>query len=89
MTSLPNTIDYLQKEGLWITGADGTAETSLFEADFSGAVGIVVGNEGEGMARLVREKCDFLVKIPMRGQTESLNASVAAALFMYEVARKR
>lgn len=79
----------LQEAGLWVTGADGKGETSLFEADFSGPVAIVIGNEGEGISRLVREKCDFLVKIPMRGQTESLNASVAAALFMFEVARKR
>ena len=89
VSSLPNTMEELQKKGVWITGADGTADRSLFEADLSGPVAIVVGNEGEGMSRLVREKCDFLVKIPMRGQTESLNASVAAALFMFEVARKR
>lgn len=89
VTSLPKTIDALKKEGIWVTGADGTGEQTLFEADFQGAVALVIGNEGEGIARLVREKCDFLVKIPMYGQTESLNASVAAALFMYEVARKR
>lgn len=89
VTSLPSTMEELKKAGVWITGADGAGETSLFEADLSGAVAIVVGNEGEGMSRLVRDKCDFLVKIPMRGQTESLNASVAAALFMFEVARKR
>ncbi len=89
VTSLPNTMEMLKKEGIWITGADGKGETSLFEADLRGPVGIVVGSEGEGMSRLVREKCDFLVKIPMRGKTESLNASVAAALFMFEVAGKR
>ncbi len=89
VTSLPAAMDELQKKGVWITGADGTADRSLFEADLSGAVAIVVGNEGEGMSRLVKEKCDFLVKIPMRGQTESLNASVAAALFMFEVTRRR
>ena len=89
VTSLPSVMEDLKKAGVWITGADGGSDTSLFEADLSGAVAIVVGNEGEGMSRLVREKCDFLVKIPMRGQTESLNASVAAALFMFEVARKR
>lgn len=89
VTSLPGVMEDLKKAGVWITGADGAGETSLFEADLSGAVAIVVGNEGEGMSRLVREKCDFLVKIPMRGKTESLNASVAAALFMFEVARKR
>lgn len=87
--SLPATMDKLKEAGIWITGADGAGDKTLFEADLSGPVAIVVGNEGEGMSRLVREKCDFLVQIPMRGQTESLNASVAAALFMYEVMRRR
>ncbi len=89
VTNLASVMDMLKKEGVWITGTDGKGDRSLFEADLSGPVAIVVGNEGEGMSRLVREKCDFLVRIPMRGQTESLNASVAAALFMFEVARKR
>ena len=61
VASLPNTMDMLKKEGVWITGTDGNGDRSLFEADLSGAVAIVVGNEGEGMSRLVREKCDFLV----------------------------
>ncbi len=89
VTSLPKTMEMLKKEGIWISGADGRGDVSLFEADLTGPVAVVIGNEGEGMSRLVRETCDFLVKIPMRGQTESLNASVAAALFMFEVARKR
>ncbi|MDD6308374.1 MAG: 23S rRNA (guanosine(2251)-2'-O)-methyltransferase RlmB [Clostridia bacterium] len=89
VTSLAKTIDVLKANGVWVTGADGSGEKTLFEADFSGAVAIVVGSEGEGISRLVREKCDFLVSIPMRGAITSLNASVAAALFMYEVARKR
>lgn len=89
VTSIAKTIDALKKEGVWVTGADGSGDKTLFEADFGGAVALVIGNEGEGIARLVREKCDFLVKIPMKGQTESLNASVAAALFMYEVVRQR
>ncbi len=87
--NLTSAIEELQKAGVWVTGADGKGDKDLFEADLSGAVAVVIGNEGEGLSRLVREKCDFLVKIPMRGQTESLNASVAAALFMFEVARKR
>ncbi len=89
VTNLANVMDMLKEEGVWITGTDGKGDRSLFEADLTGPVAIVVGNEGEGMSRLVREKCDFLVRIPMRGETESLNASVAAALFMFEVARKR
>lgn len=89
VNNLSAAIEELQEKGVWVTGADGKGEKNLFEADLSGAVAVVIGNEGEGLSRLVREKCDFLVKIPMRGQTESLNASVAAALFMFEVARKR
>ncbi len=89
VTSLPTVMEALQEKGVWITGADGSGDRSLFEADLTGPVAVVIGSEGEGMSRLVREKCDFLVRIPMRGQTESLNASVAAALFMYEVMRRR
>ena len=87
--NLSSAIEELQKAGVWVTGADGKGDKDLFEADLSGPVAVVIGNEGEGLSRLVREKCDFLVRIPMRGQTESLNASVAAALVMFEVARKR
>lgn len=89
VASLPAVMETLQERGVWITGADGKGDRTLFEADLTGPVAVVIGSEGEGMSRLVREKCDFLVRIPMRGQTESLNASVAAALFMYEVMRRR
>ena len=61
----------------------------LWNADFGGAVGLVVGAEGEGVSRLVKEKCDFVVSLPMRGKIESLNASVAASVMMYEVCRQR
>lgn len=89
VTNLTTVIENLKKEGIWIYGADGEAESTIFETDFKGGVGIVIGNEGLGISRLIKEKCDFLVKIPMKGKTESLNASVAAALLMYEVTRKR
>lgn len=89
VNSLPKVMEELQEKGIWITGADGGGDRTLFEADLSGPVAIVIGSEGEGMSRLVREKCDFLVRIPMRPKAESLNASVAAALFMYEVMRRR
>ena len=62
---------------------------ALWQSDFSGAIGLVVGAEGEGVSRLVKEKCDFVVSLPMRGKIESLNASVAASVMMYEVARQR
>lgn len=89
VTNLAATLDYLKDNGLWITGADASGDKTLWEADLSGAVGLVVGSEGAGMSRLIKEKCDFLVGIPMKGNCESLNASVAASLMMYEVARKR
>lgn len=89
VTSLPKTIDMLKKEGLWVTGADAGGDRDLWNADFSGAVALVIGSEGMGISRLVKEKCDFIVGIPMKGDAESLNASVAASLMMYEVARAR
>ncbi len=87
--NLAKTIDSLKKEGLWITGADAAGDRSLYKADLRGPVAIVIGSEGEGLSRLVAEKCDFLVKIPMRGSVNSLNASVAAALVIYEAAKQR
>lgn len=89
VTNIPSVMDELKEAGIWITGADISGDRSLYNADFSGAVAIVIGSEGNGMGRLVREKCDFLVKIPMKERLESLNASVAAALMIYEAARSR
>ena len=87
--NLPAAIQELKKRGLWIygTAADGTSE--LWKTDFSGAVALVIGSEGDGMGRLVRESCDFIVSLPMHGQINSLNASAAAAIVMYEVLRQR
>lgn len=89
VTNLAKTIDFLKDAGLWVYGTSGDGDKTIHETDFGGPVAIVIGSEGSGMSRLVREKCDFLVKIPMIGPLESLNASVAAALVMYEVTRKR
>lgn len=89
VTNIANTLDELREKGIWIIGAELSAPRSFSEIDYTGAVGIVVGNEGRGMRRLVREKCDFLVRIPMYGKVGSLNASVAGGLMMFEVARNR
>lgn len=89
VTNIAKTIDDLKQAGLWVTGADSSGDKSLYDADFSGAIALVIGSEGYGISHLAKEKCDFLVSIPMSGKIESLNASVAAALLMYEVARKR
>lgn len=86
--NLASAIDDLKKHGLWIYGADMNG-TPWCETDFSGPVGLVIGAEGKGISCLIREKCDFIVSLPMRGQLESLNASVAAGVLMYEVARQR
>lgn len=88
---VPNVVqamEYLKENGVWITGADMEGDRYHFEADLKGGVGIVVGAEGEGMSRLVKEHCDFLVRLPMKGGVSSLNASVAASVMMYEVVRQ-
>lgn len=88
VTNIGRTIELLQAKGLWIAGAD--MQGKLYtEADLTGPLALVIGNEGKGISRLVKEKTDFLLRIPMRGQVNSLNASVAAALFMYEAVRQR
>jgi 23S rRNA (guanosine2251-2'-O)-methyltransferase len=80
----------LKAHEIWITGLDNLPEARpLDQADLRGAIGLVVGNEGEGMRRLVRESCDFLVKLPMRGQVDSLNAAVAGSIVLYEILRQR
>lgn len=89
VTNLANTIDSLKDKGFWVTGAAANGDKTLFEADMSGSVALVIGSEGNGISAGVLKKCDFVVGIPMKGETESLNASVAAALMMYEVMRRR
>jgi len=82
-------IKTLQKEGLWIYGTAPEGERTLWETDLTGPIAIVIGSEGDGMGRLVTEQCDHLVRIPMTGKVGSLNASVSAALMLYEVVRQK
>lgn len=89
VTNIAQTIEELKENGVWIVGTEMTAQKNFTEVDYSVPVALVIGNEGKGMRRLVKDKCDFLVKIPMKGNFESLNASVAGAIVMYEVLRKR
>jgi len=88
VTNITQTIKTLQKEGVWIVGTDMGAPT-YHEANLTGSIGIVVGNEGDGISRLVRESCDFMISLPMMGAVSSLNASVACGVVMYEVVRQR
>lgn len=89
VTNLSRTIDELKERGLWIVGTDAKGAEDYRTIDGKMPLALVIGSEGKGMSRLVKEKCDFLVKLPMVGQVTSLNASVAAGLLMYEVYRKR
>lgn len=88
VTNIADTIDKLKKQGMWIAAADMDGQ-EMYKTDLKGSLGIVVGSEGEGVSRLVKEKCDFIVSIPMYGQINSLNASVAAGVMMYEALRQR
>ena len=88
VTNLARTIEDLKKEGLWFVCADMDG-TPMYDIDMKGPIGLVVGNEGEGVSRLVREKCDFTAAIPMRGEIDSLNASVAAGVLAFEIVRQR
>lgn len=89
VTNLVRSLEKLKQLGYWTTGLAGEATESLYEADFTGPLVLVMGAEGEGMRRLTRETCDRLVKIPMMGKTESLNVSVATAVCLYEAYRQR
>ena len=89
VTNLARTLRDLKERNIWIIGAEERAETTLYEADLPESIAWVLGAEGEGMRRLTRETCDLLVKIPMRGEVESLNVSVSAGICLYESARRR
>jgi 23S rRNA (guanosine2251-2'-O)-methyltransferase len=89
VTNIVAAIEELKEKGVWIVGSDAHAEKRFTEVDYTLPIALVIGNEGKGIRRLVKEYCDFLVKIPMSGSFDSLNASVAGALVMYEVFRKR
>lgn len=88
VTNLANTIEDLKKEGLWFVCADMGGQT-MYDLNLTGPIGLVIGNEGSGVSRLVREKCDMIASIPMKGDIDSLNASVAAGVLAYEIVRQR
>lgn len=88
VTNLSKTIEDLKKEGLWFVCADMDGET-MYNLNLKGPIGVVIGSEGEGVSRLVKEKCDFVASIPMKGQIDSLNASVAAGILCFEIVRQR
>lgn len=88
VTNLVNAIEKLKEEGLWFVCADMDGE-KMYDIDLTGPIGLVIGNEGEGVGRLIKEKCDFIAKIPMYGDIDSLNASVATGVLAYEVVRQK
>ena len=89
VTNLVNTVKELKKKGYWIVGTDGSAKDMYNKIDYNMNMVIVIGSEGEGISRLVKEECDFMVKMPMKGKINSLNASVAAGIMIYNVLDKR
>ena len=89
VNNINETIKFLKQNDIWICGTDGQAKTYYYQQDFKMPVAIIIGSEGYGMSRLVKENCDFLVKIPMKGKITSLNASVSAGIVMYEVTKQR
>ena len=88
VTNLKHTMEQLKKEGLWFVCADMDG-TPYYQMDLKGPIGLVIGNEGEGVSRLIKETCDFVASIPMKGDIDSLNASVAAGVLAFEIARQR
>ena len=89
VANLPSLLKELKEDGVWVFGTAMNGSTSLYQADLKGPAAIVIGSEGDGMTRLAAENCDFLVSIPMRGKLNSLNASAAAAILLYEAVRQR
>ena len=88
VTNLAKTIEEIKKEGIWFVCAD-MGGTTMYDLNLKGPIGLVIGNEGEGVGRLVKEKCDMIASIPMKGDIDSLNASVAAGVLAYEIVRQR
>ena len=89
VTNISDSIEKLKKEGIWICGTDINTDKYYYNQDLTGPLGIVIGNEGNGMSEKVRKNCDFLVKIPMKGKVTSLNASVSTGIVIYEAAKQR
>jgi len=89
VSNISQTIELLKKEGVWVVGTDLSAKQTPYDVDLKGSIAIVIGSEDKGISRLSREKCDFLVKIPMLGEVQSLNAGAAAAILLFEAVRQR
>ena len=89
VTNIVQTIEFLKNAGCWVVGADASAEEMYWSKDLSGPLAVVIGSEGKGISRLVKQHCDFLVKLPLKGKVSSLNASVAGSLLVYEILRQR
>ncbi|TDF91492.1 23S rRNA (guanosine(2251)-2'-O)-methyltransferase RlmB [Paenibacillus piri] len=89
VTNLAQTIEQLKERGVWVAGADVAAQQQVYQTNLNMPLALVIGNEQKGMGRLIKEKCDFLLKLPMFGHVNSLNASVAASVLMYEAVRQR
>ncbi len=89
VNNINDAMQTLKKNDVWICGTDMNTDKYFYEEDFTGGIGIVIGSEGYGMSKLVKENCDFIVRIPMKGKITSLNASVSAGIVMYEVVRQR
>jgi len=88
-TNLNNSLQYLKKNGYWIIGTDISAEKTVFESDLKIPIGLVIGSEGKGMRKSIKDNCDILLRIPMAGSMNSLNASVSAGIFLYEIFRQK
>lgn len=89
VTNLVNVMEALKKKGCWVVGAESTGFETFYKADLKGPLAVVIGSEGKGIGKRVKEECDFLIKIPMKGQVNSLNVSVAASIILYEIVRQR
>lgn len=89
VTNLARTLRVLQQRGVWLVGTEGEAESTLYQVDLNGPLGVVMGSEGKGLRRLTREHCDLLIKIPMFGSVSSLNVSVATGVCLFEAVRQR
>lgn len=88
VTNIAQTIEELKKQGMWFVCADMDGEV-MYNLNLTGSIGLVIGNEGDGVSRLVKEKCDYVAAIPMKGDIDSLNASVATGVLAYEIVRQR
>ena len=89
VSNLNDTVKFLKSQGVWVVGTDVSGEKDIYQQDLTGPIALIVGSEGEGMSELLKKNCDFLVKIPMSGKIQSLNASVATGIVLYEIVRQR